>query len=188
MKEILLKKGLSIYQCAKKSGLPYTTVSDIVKRKTSLSKVSAITLYKLSKTFDMTMEELLETELTKEDDLSSWENFKSTIQHQLKEKGDKQFIIDVVQEDTPVHYWENARYRECLYLVAMLDYLCRIHGLDAYSGYDTYRSYKLNKLLLPQDVRLAEELGIDIEKDAMEHAIPEFLKFNILEGDIRNVC
>lgn len=57
-----------------------------------------------------------------------------------------------------------------------------------YAGYDEYRNYELDNLLLPQDVRLVGKLGIDLEKEAMKHAIPEFLQFNILEGDIRNVC
>lgn len=57
-----------------------------------------------------------------------------------------------------------------------------------YAGYDEYRNCELDNLLLPQDVRLVGKLGIDLEKEAMKHAIPEFLQFNILEGDIRNVC
>ena len=57
-----------------------------------------------------------------------------------------------------------------------------------YAGYDEYRNYELDNLLLPQDVRLVGKLGIDLEKEAMKHASPEFLQFNILEGDIRNVC
>ena len=57
-----------------------------------------------------------------------------------------------------------------------------------YAGYDEYRNYELDNLLLPQDVRLVGKLGIDLEKEAMKHAIPEFLQFNILEGDIRNGC
>ena len=49
LKELLKEKNISVYQCAKKSKVPYTTLADLVNGKTKLSKCTAETIYKLSK-------------------------------------------------------------------------------------------------------------------------------------------
>ncbi|WWR17037.1 helix-turn-helix transcriptional regulator [Lachnospiraceae bacterium JLR.KK008] len=64
---LLKEKQLSVYQCAKESHVPYTTLSDIVKGKTKIEKCTAETIYKLARTLHLTMEELL-TECFKEDE------------------------------------------------------------------------------------------------------------------------
>ena len=56
---LLKEKQLSVYQCAKESQVPYTTLSDIVKGKTRIEKCTAETIYKLARTLHVTMEELL---------------------------------------------------------------------------------------------------------------------------------
>ena len=67
---LLKEKQLSVYQCAKESHVPYTTLSDIVKGKTRIEKCTAETIYKLARTLHVTMEELL-TECFKEDENTS---------------------------------------------------------------------------------------------------------------------
>lgn len=56
---LLREKQLSVYQCAKESSVPYTTLLDIVKGKTRIEKCTAETIYKLAKTLNVAMEELL---------------------------------------------------------------------------------------------------------------------------------
>ena len=56
---LLQERQLSVYQCAKESTVPYTTLLDIVKGKTRIEKCTAETLYKLAKTLNVAMEELL---------------------------------------------------------------------------------------------------------------------------------
>ena len=48
LKDLLDEKKLSLYQCSKLSGIPYTTLSEVVRGKTKLSKCSAETVLKLS--------------------------------------------------------------------------------------------------------------------------------------------
>ena len=67
---LLKEKQLSVYQCAKESHIPYTTLSDVLKGKTRIEKCTAETIYKLARTFHMTMEELL-TECFREDEDAS---------------------------------------------------------------------------------------------------------------------
>lgn len=77
--------------------------------------------------------------------------------------------------------WNNGQKKESLYVIAMVDYLCRLHNWGTYEGYQEYRRYKLEEPLYPQDMRLAKMLGVEIPKGDL---IPEFARFNIIEGEI----
>ncbi|MCF0185985.1 MAG: helix-turn-helix transcriptional regulator [Bacteroidaceae bacterium] len=47
------------YKLAQCSNIPYTTLNDLCNGKTSLSKCSAETVYKIAKVLNISMEELL---------------------------------------------------------------------------------------------------------------------------------
>ena len=46
------------------------------------------------------------------------------------------------------------------------------------------------KLLYPRDVILVAKLdaSLDVKEQCLKEAIPEFMRFNIVESEIRNVC
>ena len=190
---LLKEKQLSVYQCAKESHVPYTTLSDIVKGKTRIEKCTAETIYKLARTLHVTMEELL-TECFKEDEnapnLRDFEIYKSNICHLVKDKGDIDFIIDILKENQIRTYWERQWYRESFYLLAMVDYLSRENGLPLCNDYEDIRNCTLPEPLYPWDVVLAAKLddSLDRKEQCLKEAIPEFLRFNIIESEIRNVC
>ena len=190
---LLKEKQLSVYQCAKESHVPYTTLSDIVKGKTRIEKCTAETIYKLARTLHLTMEELL-TECVKKDEnapnLRDFEIYKSNICHLVKDKGDIDFIIDILKENQIRTYWERQWYRESFYLLAMVDYLSRENGLPLCNDYEDIRNCKLSEPLYPWDVVLAAKLdgSLDMKEQCLKEAIPEFLRFNIIESEIRNVC
>ena len=108
--------------------------------------------------------------------------------HVLKTMGDERFIKHVVEKQLVFQYWKADRQAEAMYLVALVDYLCRIHKIERYKGFDSIRQYKLQKLLYPLGAELAETIGVDMKETLLKYAIPEFLHYNIVEGDIRNVC
>ena len=190
---LLKEKQLSVYQCAKESHVPYTTLSDIVKRKTRIEKCTAETIYKLARTLHVTMEELL-TECSREEEnapnLRDFEIYKSNICHLVKDKGDMDFIIDILKENQIRTYWERQWYRESFYLLAMVDYLSRENGLPLCNDYEDIRNCKLSDPLYPRDILLAAKLddAFDMREQCRKEAIPEFLRFNIIESEIRNVC
>ena len=190
---LLKEKQLSVYQCAKESHIPYTTLSDIVKGKTRIEKCTAETIYKLARTLHVTMEELL-TECSREEEnapnLRDFEIYKSNICHLVKDKGDMDFIIDILKENQIRAYWERQWYRESFYLLAMVDYLSRENGLPLCNDYEDIRNCKLSEPLYPRDILLAAKLddAFDMREQCRKEAIPEFLRFNIIESEIRNVC
>ena len=52
------QKNLSRYELSKKSGIPYTTLTDLIQKRTRLEKSNAETVYKLSKAMGISMDEL----------------------------------------------------------------------------------------------------------------------------------
>ena len=94
IQDILQEKNMSVYRLAKTSHIPYATVNDIYNGKTRLEKCSAETVYRLAHALNVSMEELLAPCFIKR---SSFENFKSTVCHRVKELGDINFIIDTLE-------------------------------------------------------------------------------------------
>lgn len=189
---ILKNKGISVYRCSKESNVPYTTLLDIVKGKTKIEKCTAETVYKLAKVLNIAMEELLEEYLEGENSMpyrSDFETFKSNICHLVKDRGDIDFIIDTLKTDEIRLYWDRKWYPESFYLLAMIDYLSRENGLPLCQDYEDIRSCTLSEPLYPRDINLAAKLNtsLDLRRQSIEEAIPEFKRFNIVESRIRDV-
>jgi len=184
---LLNEKKISAYRCAKESGIPYTTLLELVRGKTHIEKCSADTVYKLAKLFGVTMEELVERYSVPS--RLEFETFKGNAQHLLKRLGDLDFIIQVLEENTVRKYWALKWYPEAFYLLAMLDYLCRVNDLKLCGDYNDMRGARLAEMAYPKDIRLSAKLspGMDMQAILDRAAIPEFEQFNIYEVDIRDV-
>lgn len=186
---LLDKQGLSAHQCSKMSDIPYTTLLELIKGKTSIEKCSAETLYKLAKTLGVSMEHLFEQAAVPSKRVA-FETFKSNLCHMVKEKGDAQFIIDSLTNDDVNRYWDRQWYPEAYYVLAMLDYLCRVNDLPICENYNSIRATALKKTIFPRDIALAARIdpALDVRSEAIKESIPEFIRFNIVEKEIRNVC
>lgn len=66
----------------------------------------------------------------------SFELYKSSVCHRVKEMGDIDFIIDTLEQDDIRMYYQRGWYRECLYLLAMLDYISRMNSVPVCTKYD----------------------------------------------------
>ena len=123
-------------------------------------------------------------------DSENFENFKSNICHILKNMGDLPFLVIVLRKDIIRYFYENDKFLECFYLLGMVDYLCRVNDLPLDSEYDDIRNYKLNDLLFPEGVDFLCYLYNNNKprEEYIKKAIPEFLWYNIVESDIRNVA
>ena len=183
--DLLNEKKMSVYQCSKISGIPYTTLLEVVNGKTDINKCSAETVYRLAKTLNIDMESLLQR-----NDIDAFETFKSNIKHLLKEKGDFLFLIETYLNDDIRKYWNNYQKAKALYLLSTVDYLSRINNLPIAEDYNDLRNYVLTKPLLSEDLRLNKILinDLNIEKNALKDSIPEFARFNIAERDLRDVA
>ena len=115
--------------------------------------------------------------------------FKSNVCHRLKELGNTEFLIDILESGIIRQYYDKQWYPEALYLLAMLDYLSRVNEVVLCTDYDDLRNKKLQETVFPSNV-IAQALVTGdetIKSKAIEESIPEFIRFNIVEKDIRDV-
>lgn len=189
--ELLQKENMLRYRLSKESGVAMTTITDICSGKAELDKCAAGTLYKIAKVFGVTVDSLLESYEKRSDDYRcSFETFKSNTCHHVKDIGDIDFIIETLEADEIRRLYNRGWYREALYLLAMLDYLSRENNLPICTNYNDIRSRKLEKPCFPAGIVVSYAATGDesIKRKAIENAIPEFMRFNIVESEIRNVC
>lgn len=184
---LLEYEGMSIYECSKRSGIPYSTLADIMKGKTPIEKVSFKNAKALAETMDMSMEDLYAQMHTPK--RTSFETFKSQTRHEVKMLGDVEFINVTIHSKMIEKYWHLEWFYEALYLLAMIDYLCRINKIAKAKQYDEFREYKLPEPVYPMDISIAAKLNkkLDIRREAMKESVPEFARHNIVEKDIRDV-
>jgi len=131
-------------------------------------------------------EELLEAA---KEQRCSFSVFKSNVCHKLKELGDMDFLLQTLSNDEIRKYYDKEWYPECLYLLAMVDYISRLNQIALCSDYDDLRNMKLSETIYPSGI-LALSLANkdDTPKErAWEEAIPEFRRFNIIENEVRSV-
>jgi len=119
-----------------------------------------------------------------------FENFKSNVCHSLKEMGDIDFLINVLESNEIQDYFNKEQLLESFYLLGMVDYLCRINNVPFSSEYNYIRKYKLEKPVFPLGViTKCVVFGNDEpKKKILQMAIPEFLRFNIVENEVRDAC
>lgn len=191
----LLKDAkISQYKLSKISGVPQATISDLCSGKTSVEKCSAGTLYKIAKVLHVTVDSILEANECEnqksKEHRSSFETFKSNICHYVKDMGDIEFIIHVLEEDTIRTLYQKRWYLESLYLLGMLDYLSKENDLPICTNYNDIRKQKLTQTVYPSSVLIQAAImhNDDIKKEARQKAIPEFMRFNIVENEVRNLA
>ena len=186
IQEAMRQNQMSMYRLAKASEVPYATLNDIVNGRTRLEKCSAETVFRLARSLNVSMEDLIAPYMVKR---PSFENFKSAVCHRIKNMGDIAFIMDTLERQEIRDYYDRKWYPESLYLLAMLDYLSRENDVPLCEDYDDLRLYKLEKPVYPAGIRAvcAVMKNDTAMKRAAETAIPEFARFNIIENEVRNV-
>lgn len=183
---VLEEKGITKYRLSKESGVPQTTIIDICSGKTRIEKCSAETIYRISKVLGVSMEELVEPYVEQR---CSFELYKSNVCHRVKLLGDIEFVIETLERNDIRKYYQRKWYPECFYLLAMLDYLSRENKIPVCNNYNDLRCQSLEKTIYPSSV-IAAAVATDneaIKEQAYREAIPEFIRFNIVESEVRNV-
>jgi len=116
--------------------------------------------------------------------------FKSNICHSIKRLGDIDFIIAVLKSDKIRKYFKQKKYLESLYLLATIDYLSRINNIPECIEFDYIRQCKLDRIIYPSDVTTQCFISKceKAKEESILQSIPEYLKYNIVECNIRDVC
>ena len=141
---LLRDKQMTKYRLAKNSGVSQTTINDICSGKSNVKNCTGETLYRLAKIFDVSVEALISEAM---ECRPSFEIFKSNTCHYVKDMGDINFLIDTIKSDRIFNYLDRGWYREALYLLAMVDYLCRENELPLQEDYESlFKRIRENEL------------------------------------------
>ena len=183
------KMKMTKYRLSKESGVSQTTINDICNGKAKIDKCAAGTLYRIAKALGITIEAILESCENEGNYRCAFETFKSNTCHHVKDMGDIDFMLDLLESDEIRTLYNKSWYPEALYLLAMLDYLSRENDIPLCTRYNDIRCQKLEKPLYPTGVILTSEVIHSDEpiRKAERDAIPEFKRFNIIENEVRNV-
>ncbi len=186
LNQIMNEQNISVYNLSKITQIPYSTLNDLYNCKTSLSKCSAYTVYKISNALQISMEELIKDSLQPR---INFNLFRSNVCHELKILGDIDFIIKTLEEDKITKYYNLKWYPESLYILAMLDYVSRINDVSLCNKYNEVRKMKLEKTVFPSSVIALFNVLSDekLKLRILNESIPEFIRFNIVESEVRNV-
>ena len=183
---LLQENKMTKYRLSKLSSVPYTTINDICSGRADIKRCSVDTVYRIANVLGTTMEALLAPYYVERPD---FELFKSNVCHKLKKMGDADFIIDVLSGKAIDKYYEREWYPEAFYLLAMLDYVSRENEIPLCEEYAEMRGKRLASTIYPASVRAirAAEKDDRVMKEAKKQAIPEFMRHNIIESEVRNV-
>ena len=191
LRAILEEKKISMYKLEKSSNLSHATLSDLVNEKTKPENCSSSLIKEISKSLNMSMDSLYD-KLTY-NDLSSikfdkeFDLFKSNICHELHSIKYKAFIKHYLTTDEIERTFEDKKYKQALYLVAMIDYLCETHNLPIPTKYNEIRNYKLDSFCVSESLyRLMQTKQIQFSS-IYRDSISTFRDHNIIEAEIDNV-
>lgn len=120
---------------------------------------------------------------------SSFETFKSNVCHDVNDNGDLDFIYKTLKSNKIRNYFNKEWYPESLYLLAMVDYLSKENNIPLCTDYNDLRKAKLKDIIYPQSILALSAITNDnkYKEESIKESIPEFLRFNIVESEIRNV-
>lgn len=105
------------YRLSKESGVPQATINDICSGKANIEKCAVGTIYKIARVLGISIESILES--ANENVRSSFEIFKSNTCHYVKDLGDLDFILKILESDEIRRLYNKRWYPEALYLLAM---------------------------------------------------------------------
>lgn len=191
LKLLLEEKNLSLYRLEKESHISHATISDLYNEKSDVRKCSAELIFKIANTLNMDMSELYSYLTYSNLNLIAYNRdfdlFKSNICQELKNIGDKEFLKKYLTNNYIDELYSNKKYCESLYLLSLVDYLCKENKLPVANKYRQLRRIKMNKLFVPESIYLLLKYNnIKITK-VLKEAIPTFLEHNIVEAELSNV-
>lgn len=113
----------------------------------------------------------LKTEYHKED----FQTFRNNLHHDIK-RNDLQTVLRIIEQEDVEYYRFHSDYIKMFYLLATVDYISKKYDIPLCDKYNDIRAMKLEELFYVGD---AVFMDVDIES-----AIPEFARYNIIEGDL----
>ena len=204
LNELMNACHMSRAELSARSNIPESTLRDILNGKAQLDRCEAATLYNIAYALDVSVEEILEgywdalerdapsrTSVHDENSLMNFYVLADSMLGRLRATGDLVFIDGIDQNEWIERLYQSGQYRCALFLLGMVDYLCRKNGVRQVARYDEYRKARLDR-----PVYALRTLNVNDDDGAFQHArteaennaIPELGRYGIYmtEEDIRH--
>ena len=169
---IKLKSG-SIRKFAIENDIAYAVLHDICSGKKRLENCKALTVLKIARGLDTTVEELLSAR--------PFQQFRDALHHRLKSLGDQRWLIETLKENEAISLYQRNELLHAIYLVDMVDYICNKHHYPIPIEYNEIRQLKLQEPYFVGDLALISDTK---KQEIPENAIKEFLRSNIVECNL----
>ena len=182
--------GISFDRLVERTGIPASTLSDIMSGRSDLSRCQARTLRKLADGLELSIEELLDLEAFTQELPSptirpvhkliaphAFIFFRNSMLFFLNRLGEKGFIKFVMEKKLIEDMYSKDYYPEALYMIGLIDYLCDKNELPRMKRYDIYRGETMNEPIFAQN----NKVNPMTDFSCFHQVIPQFLKFNFIE-------
>ena len=191
LRSVLNDKNISLYQLEKASHISHATLNDIYNERSNIDNCSILVMSKLAASLNMDIDDLYKKLTYRDLSLFTYNEdfdlFKSDTLQRLKREKEEDFIKRMATTDVINNYYRNNKYKEALYLLALLDYLSKKNSLPLIKQYDYLRDYKLDKVYVSKSLYLLLAYKSTTVTSIYKECIKEFLKYNIVEAEIDNV-
>lgn len=204
LNELMNARNLSRAELSARSNIPESTLRDILNGKAQLDRCEAATLYNIAYALDVSVEDILEgywdalerdapsrTSVHDENSLMNFYVLADSMLGRLRATGDLAFIDGIDQNEWIERLYQGREYRCALFLLGMMDYLCRKNGVRQVARYDEYRKARLDgPVYALRTLNVNDDDGAfqRARTEAENNAIPELGRFGIYmtEEDIRH--
>ncbi|MED9821908.1 MAG: helix-turn-helix transcriptional regulator [Christensenellales bacterium] len=201
---LMNSRNLNRAELSARSNIPESTLRDILNGKAQLDRCEAATLYNIAYALDVSVEDILEgywdalerdaparTSVHDENSLMNFYVLADSMLGRLRATGDLAFIDGIDQNGWIERLYQGREYRCALFLLGMMDYLCRKNGVRQVARYDEYRKARLDgPVYALRTLNVNDDDGAfqRARTEAENSAIPELGRYGIYmtEEDIRH--
>ncbi len=193
IKDFFNRENTTIAEFSVDSGIPESTLGDILTGTTDLRFCQARTINKLSKALCMNVDDILRLEpVTQEcwipdpvlNPVHKFEKplrfaaFRKKMVSEIAHKGEEEFVLDTLRCEKVEDLYCKTQYPEALYLIGLLDYLAAKNDILRITRYDRYRAETMKGTIFAP---MAKCMPPCADSVIMPDAIPQLLKFNFIE-------
>ena len=204
LNELMNSRNLTRAELSARSNIPESTLRAILNGKAQLDRCEAATLYNIAYALDVSVEDILEgywdalerdapvcIAVHDENSLMNFYVLADSMLGRLRATGDLAFIDGIDQNGWIELLYQGREYRCALFLLGMLDYLCRKNGVRQVARYDEYRKVRLDgPVYALRTLNVNDDDGAfqRARTEAENNAIPELGRYGIYmtEEDIRH--
>ena len=205
--ELMNARHMSRTDLSDLSGVPESTLRDILTGKAQLDRCEAATLYSIAEALDVSIEDILLSYWDELEEANAPDTFavheEGTLMpfyllvdatlSKLHKEGDLAVIRHIRANEWIEQFWDGGLYRAALFLLGLTDYLCRRNGVKPDSKFDACRNARLDRAVYALRTLEENDDACAFEEArcyAENNAIPELTRFNIYmtEDDIRQMA